>query len=149
MKESEFKFLGYRISKIHSEITNNFGKEKEIFSQSIKIEDRFDKKNNRFVEVIMNIDVKTKSKSFEFSVQIRGVFQASNEMPDNTFKNLAKYNAPAILLPFARALIASCTAQANIPAVVLPTINLSSISSDKIGKDTTKKSHQTIKRLKK
>jgi len=146
MKESEFKFLGYRISKIHSEITNNFGEEKEIFSQSINIKDRFDKKNNRFVEVTMNIDVKTKSKCFEFSVQIKGAFQASKEMPDNAFKNLAKCNAPAILLPFARALIASCTAQANIPAVVLPIINLSSISSDKISSAISRKKYTSSKR---
>jgi len=149
MKESEFKFLGYRISQVHNKIADNFGEEKEVFSHSINIENKFDKKNNRFVEVILNIDVKTKSKCFEFSVQIKGAFQASKEMPDNTFKNLAKYNAPAILLPFARALIASCTAQSNIPAVILPTINLSGISLDKIDKDTMKKRLKTPKQLKK
>lgn len=149
MQESQFNFLGYRISKFSCEISDNFGREKESFSQTIEVKDNFDKKDNRFVEVIMNLDVKTKSKTFLFFLEIKGAFKASEKMTDELFIKLSKHNAPVILFPFARALIASCTAQANIPAVVLPIINLSGISSDKIDKDKMKKKTKTIKRLKK
>ena len=149
MQKSQFSFLGYRISRFKCEIADTFSKEKETFSQMINIKDNFDKKDNRFVEVIMNVDVKTKSKTFLFSLEIKGAFKASEKMTDELFIKLSKHNAPAILFPFARALIASCTAQANIPAVVLPIINLSGVSPDKIDKDTMKKKTKTTKRLKK
>ena len=146
MQESQFNFLGYRISKFSCEISDNFGREKESFSQTIEVKDNFDKKDNRFVEVIMSLDVKTKSKTFLFSLEIKGAFKASKKMTDELFVKLSKYNAPAILFPFARALIASCTAQANIPAVVLPIINLSSISSDKISSAISRKKYTSSKR---
>ena len=146
MQKGQFTFLGYRMSKFNCKISDDFGREKEIFSQVIKIKNNFDKKDNRFVEVFMNIDVKTKSKNLLFSLEIKGAFKASEKMTDELFIKLSKHNAPAILFPFARALIASCTAQANIPAVVLPTINLSSISSDKISSAISRKKHTSSKR---
>jgi preprotein translocase subunit SecB len=123
MKESEFKFLGYRISFIECNIQDNFGKQPEKISQSINIENNFSIENSKFVEVVLNVEVKSESNNFSFKLKIKGGFQASNEMSDDLFKNLAKNNAPAILYPFARSIITSYTAQANIPPVILPTVN--------------------------
>ncbi len=46
-------------------------------------------------------------------------------MPDELFETLYKQNAPAILYPFARAIVTSYTSQMNIPAIILPTLNFS------------------------
>lgn len=123
MNESEFKFLGYRISRIECTIKDEFGKEPEKISQSINIENNFSTDNKRFVEVVLNINVKSESDNLFFFLKIKGGFQASEEMPDELFKTLSKYNGPAILFPFARSIITSYTAQANIPPVILPTVN--------------------------
>ncbi|MCC7430596.1 protein-export chaperone SecB [bacterium] len=45
-------------------------------------------------------------------------------MNDKLFEKMSNENAPAILLPFARAIITSFTAQANIPPIILPLLNL-------------------------
>jgi len=123
MNESDFKFLGYRISKIDCMIQDGFGKEPEKISQTIDIENNFSTENHRLVEVVLNINVKSESGNLTFFLIIKGGFQASNEMTDDLFKILSKQNAPAILFPFARSIITSYTAQANIPPVILPTVN--------------------------
>jgi preprotein translocase subunit SecB len=123
MQESEFRFLGYRISFIECNIQDDFGKQPEKISQSINIENNFTTENNKFVEVVLNIDVKSEANNFSFKLKIKGGFQASDEMPDELFKNLSKQNAPAILYPFARSIITSYTAQANIQPIILPTVN--------------------------
>lgn len=123
MQESEFRFLGYIISFIECNIQDDFGKQPEKISQSINIENNFTTENNKFVEVVLNIDVKSEANNFSFKLKIKGGFQASDEMPDELFKNLSKQNAPAILYPFARSIITSYTAQANIQPIILPTVN--------------------------
>ncbi len=123
MNESEFKFLGYRISKIDSAIDDDFGKEPEKISQTVSIENNFSSEHKRFVEVVLNITVKAESARLFFFIKIKGGFQASDEMSDELFHTLSKQNGPAILFPFARSIITSYTAQANIPPIILPTIN--------------------------
>ena len=44
-------------------------------------------------------------------------------MNDDLFSTMANQNAPAILYPFARAIMASYTAKASIAPILLPTVN--------------------------
>lgn len=123
MKESEFRFLGYRISEIRFTVGDNFAKVREAIKQNIDIENNFSEKDNRFVEVVLNITVESESKSILFFLKIKGAFKAAETMDEKIFKTLAQQNGPAILFPFARSIITSYTAQANIPPIILPTIN--------------------------
>jgi preprotein translocase subunit SecB len=122
MKNSEFRFLGYRISKIECNISDTFGSEKENIKQEINIENNFNE-NKFFVEVVLNITIKSDSDNFYFFLKIKGGFQAETGMNEDQFKILSAQNAPAILFPFARAIITNYTAQANIPPIILPTVN--------------------------
>lgn len=125
MEESKFKFLGYRISKIECNIDDAFraGGEPETIRQEINIENNFNEERVRFVEVVLNITVKADSENFYFFLRIKGGFQAEEDMPDELFHTLSKQNGPAILFPFARSIITSYTAQANIQPIILPTVN--------------------------
>ncbi len=123
MAESNFKFLGYRISDIHCEIKDNFNTTTNRFNQTINIQQNYDENNNRFVEVILDINIISEDNTFNFFIKIKGGFQGDNDMSDKLFKTLSEQNGPAILFPFARAIITSYTAQANIPPIILPTIN--------------------------
>lgn len=127
IQNSDFKFLGYRISKIECNIEDNFGVIQEKINQKIDLINNFNPNNKKFVEVILNITVKTESNSFRFFLQIKGVFEANSNMSDELFKILSQKNAPAILFPFARSIITSYTAQANIPPIILPTLNFSNL----------------------
>ena len=122
--ESEFKFLGYRVTKIALDIKNEFFVQHESkFNTAIDIQQNFVEQNNRFVEVVLNIKVTDEQGNFDFILLVRGGFEASKEMPDELFRALATVNAPAILYPFARAIVTTYTAQANIPPIFLPAVN--------------------------
>lgn len=127
IKESEFKFLGYRISIIQCEIDDKFDTLKSKFSHSINIHQFRDKNNDRFVEIALDIEIKEEENTFHFFMRIKGGFQADNDMPQELFEIMATQNAPAILFPFARAIITTYTAQANIPPIILPSINFARI----------------------
>lgn len=125
MQESDFQFLGYRISTIDCNIQDTFGVQPEKFQQSIDIGNNFFEKDKRRVEVILKINVNSESKLFSFGITIKGMFKANEDMTDELFQKLSKENGPAILYPFARGIIASYTAQANILPIVLPLMNFS------------------------
>lgn len=123
MTESDFKFLGYKISRIDFELKDTFGKVQEIIKPGIEVIQNYNPEDPRFVEVVLQIKVKFESDSAYFNITIKGGFQASKEMSDELFTTMANQNAPAILYPFARAIMASYTAQASIPPILLPTVN--------------------------
>lgn len=131
MEESKFRFLGYRISKIECIIEDNFDIKKNIFDQSIQVQIKYDKDDDCFVEVVLNIDVKSSDKAFSFFMIIKGGFKREKDMPTELFYVMARQNAPAILFPFARAIITSYTAQANIPPVILPLVNFTGQNQEK------------------
>ena len=55
MEESKFRFLGYRISKIECTIQDNFNLKDNVLHHSIEIQNNFNKENEKFVEVVLNI----------------------------------------------------------------------------------------------
>ena len=121
---SDFKFLGYVVSKVEFELKNEFFTQNDFkYDQAIDIQQNFNAENNRFVEVLLNIKIANEKESFNFLLSIRGGFEANKEMPEELFRSLYTVNAPAILYPFARAIITTYTAQANIPPIILPAVN--------------------------
>lgn len=123
MEKSNFKFLGYRVSKVECAIEDNYGQTGEKLSQDIEIVNNLSEHDKRFVEIVFNLSLKTESESFKFFIQIKGGFQADPEMDEELFKILYLQNAPAILYPFARSIVTTYTAQANIPPIILPSMN--------------------------
>lgn len=126
MKESDFRFLGYHIAEIHFNLEDEYFSEgKGTIDPKIEIVRKFQPDKNRFVQVILKIILETKNKSFLFRLVIKGSFQANENMSDSLFERMSLQNAPAILYPFARSIITSYTAQANIKPIILPSVNFS------------------------
>lgn len=125
MKESDFKFINYKITRIEFNIEDDFSNEQKEFIQEINIENNFSNENARFVEVVLNISLKTDNDSFYFFLQIKGAFLAADNMNEDLFKKISEQNGPAILYPFARSIITNYTALANISPIILPTMNFS------------------------
>ena len=72
------------------------------------------------------------------SVQCKGIFQFENV---NSFEAIPDYfypNATAILFPYVRAYVSLVTTQANVPGIIMPTLNLSSLETE-LKKNTTQK----------
>jgi preprotein translocase subunit SecB len=124
LEESKFKFLGYRISRVDLNINDDY-EPKENKKIDINTKYLIDKNNSNMVVVIMEVLVETNKKDFKLYIQIKGFFQKDSNMDDNLFTKLYTQNAPAILFPFVRAIVSTYTAQANIPPILLPSINFS------------------------
>ena len=126
IENSTFKFLGYKIPEINMKIEDSFGiSGSENINNNIEIRYSINPEEPRFVEVSMLISLKSKSGNFKMDFEIKGGFLGDKEMPESHFKNLYTKNAPAILYPYARSLVSSYMALANIPPFILPLINLS------------------------
>lgn len=133
MAESAFQFIGYRISKIKCEIDDDFNPKDLKISQSIDIQQNYEKERARFVEVIMDVSIKDEDNSFAFFIRMKGGFLGTEDIPQDVFEKFSTVNAPAIMYPFIRSIITNYTAQANIPPVILPTINFASKIKEEIG----------------
>jgi preprotein translocase subunit SecB len=114
--------LGYRISEIRCNIEDSFHPQNENynFHNNVAVFNNLSKSEPRFVEAGLNIQISTEPAGLLFSIIIKGGFRADEDMDDKTFKTLCEQNAPAILLPIARGILLSYTAQANIPPISLP-----------------------------
>jgi preprotein translocase subunit SecB len=120
-----FRFLGYRVPETILEIGDSaFTAHPNKFDISIDVQQNFHRENTRFVEVVLRIRVRSEDEGLKLSLTIKGGFQAEREMSNELFEDLASTNAPAILLPYARAIITNTTVQAGIPPVILPLVNL-------------------------
>jgi preprotein translocase subunit SecB len=126
MAESTFQFIGYRISKIQCEINDNFNPKDLKISQSIDIQQNYDKEKSQFVEVIMNVSLNDEEGLFNFLITMKGGFLGSEDIPKDIFEKFSTINAPAIMYPYIRSIITNYTAQANIPPIILPTVNFAS-----------------------
>lgn len=124
MEQSGFKFLGFRVPEFSMEVKDPY-----LLGQSIKndlsvnVQNNFSKENNRFVEVYLGIKIINSEGYLKINFTIKGGFLADSEMSEEVFKQMYSINAPAILFPYARAIISSITSQAGIPQVILPLMN--------------------------
>src|SRR5690554_5478868 len=63
-----------------------------------------------------------------FSIECHGLFLFENEITIETIPDFFYMNAIAILFPYVRAYLSLVTSQANIRPLILPTLNLSTLS---------------------
>ncbi|MCX6141954.1 MAG: protein-export chaperone SecB [Ignavibacteriales bacterium] len=110
-------------------IKNDFyGKPFPALKHTLSVKQNLASENNRFVEVVLEIGVRDEAETLSLQLEIKGGFEGNKEMSDEAFKGMYLVNAPAILFPFARAIITTYTAQANIPPIVLPAVNFAPLA---------------------
>ena len=124
MIESSFRFLNYRVTKIEMNIDDNFGKTPDGLKPIINSSFGISEENPKLAEIILDININSDSSLFAFFVQVKGVFEANDEMTEDMFIKMCKVNAPAVLLPYARSIITNYTALCNIKPIILPLFNL-------------------------
>lgn len=127
MQQAAFSIVNYQFDKVSIDL------EKQI---SEEIDLGFDTKgvyNNELksFELIFIVHVINNKNDQPFiSIQCKGMFKFSNinsfdEIPDFFYRN-----SIAILFPYVRAYLSLITTQANIPGIILPTMNLSSLEGE-------------------
>lgn len=80
------------------------------------------------IQLILFENAEANNDPFEMKVVMEGIFSKANE---NTDLEAFVPNGLAILFPYIRAIVSTYTASANIPPLILPTININSIINDK------------------
>ena len=123
---SVLRFEKYLVKSISFEINENYEKE----DKKLKLDFDFDAKtdvkdNNLVVELGVNIfeNAKEKKYPFEMMIVLKGFF--SIEGKENSVNiSVFEKNAIAILFPYLRAIVSTYTANANVPPVLLPAMNI-------------------------
>ncbi len=98
------------------EINLNFG-----FDSEVSIAETLDKAIIILTcKIFEDEDIVQESLPFSLKITMRGLFECDSNVNIETFQ----MNAMAIVLPYLRAQITNLTAQAGIPPVILPPINV-------------------------
>ena len=135
MQKAAFSIINYQFDKVNIDLTNH--KSREV-SLSFDTQGVFIKENSTY-ELIFSVKATTKDEVSPFvAVQCKGIFKFENvfiieEIPDFFYRN-----SIAILFPYVRAYVSLITTQANVPGIILPTLNLSNLEEG-LRKNTTQK----------
>lgn len=129
---AKLNFIGHRITDIMLHIADQFQQSgPENFDQTVDVKNNIDTAQKR-IEVTIACKVSARSGNFNVSVTIKGLFQGDLDIDEQLLTKFANQNAPAILFPFARATVASLTAQANVPVIYLATVNFAEAAPQKL-----------------
>lgn len=123
--QNQIKLLGYTLKKANWNLISNLENDEisREFDINILFENRLRPDNNGFITEF-NLNLLNKSKSLEISLIFEFTFETDNII-DELFldSNFCKINAPAISFPMIRAFVTTISANAGIPAIILPSIN--------------------------
>jgi preprotein translocase subunit SecB len=123
--QNQIKLLGYILKKANWNLISDLGHDETSrdFDMSIFFENTLRQENNGFITEF-NLILLNKSKSLEISLLFEFTFETEIAI-DAAFleSNFCKINAPAISFPMIRAFVTTISANAGIPAIILPSIN--------------------------
>lgn len=123
--KAAFSIENYFFDKVNIDLTKKLSKD---LSLSFNTEGLF-KGNDAIYELIFTLNVHSdKSKAPFITIQCRGIFKFHEAITFDSIPTFFYSNSIAILFPYVRAYVSMVTTQANIPGVILPTLNLSSLS---------------------
>lgn len=131
--KSNLKFINYYVNNV--EFYNN-----ELFEEgTIEIDMKMNKdikyldddENTVLVTVNAKIFEGAEKNNYPFTmnISITGIFQIE-DITDEHSKELAEVNSIAILFPYLRSLVSTYTANANVPPLILPPINVLKLVGD-------------------
>ena len=129
MEQASFKFKDYKIVEFGFNSSNIIGDDIALKIDPVGI---FNKSDKMF-SLTFNFYAFNKSDSSErnfVNCKMTATFQFSDDVIE--LENIATYfyaNSIAIVFPYLRAFISSLTIQANLKPMILPTMNLTSLSN--------------------
>jgi preprotein translocase subunit SecB len=137
MQKASFSIEKYVFDKVNIDLNNNTSKDisLDFDTNGVYINEKSEFELTFSVKAFN--EEKTINNPFLF-IQCIGIFKFHNinsfdEIPDFFYRNCI-----AILFPYLRAYVSLVTTQANIPGIILPTLNLSSLESELRNKTTRK-----------
>ncbi|MDP3441814.1 MAG: protein-export chaperone SecB [Ignavibacteria bacterium] len=136
MQNAAFSIVNYQFDKVNIDLANHSCKE---LSLSFDTNGLYVNENSTYeLTFLVNVFNQEEKINPFISVRCKGTFKFDNvskleEVPDFFYRN-----SVAILFPYVRAYVSLVTTQANVPGIILPTLNLSDLE-DTLRKNTTQK----------
>ena len=130
--KSSLTFKNYRVKYVEFKLNERY-EYKGVVDIDLKINRNIEitepgKKGKVEIETTISEDSEKNNYPFYMKVVVEGDFLGGEEAIDNEmFEKLLNYNAVSILFPYVRSIISTYTAQANVPPLILPPINVTRI----------------------
>jgi preprotein translocase subunit SecB len=135
MQPAAFSLENYQFDKVNIDLENHKSKELNL---SFDTKGIFNKKTKKF-ELIFKAAIKQSENDSPFvEIRCKGLFNFENVTKINDIPDFFYRNSIAILFPYVRTYLSLVTTQANVPGIILPTLNLSGLESE-LRRNTTQK----------
>lgn len=135
MQKAAFSIINYQFDRVQIDLNNHKSKDLAL---AFETKGLYDNENSTFeLQFVVNVSNKVAENPF-VEISCKGNFKFENvssfeEIPDFFYRN-----SIAILFPYVRAYLSLVTTQANVPGIILPTLNLSNLETELKSKTTTK-----------
>jgi len=133
MQKAAFSIINYQFDKVFIDLSNHHSKD---LSLSFDTSGTYFNENQNF-ELKFVVKVAQNAEENPFAeISCKGMFKFENI---ESFENIPEFfyrNSIAILFPYVRAYLSLVTTQANVPGIILPTLNLSNLEAE-LKKNTT------------
>lgn len=133
MQKAAFSIINYQFDKVSIDLSNHNNKDLSLSFDTSGI--YFNENQNFELRFIVKVAQNADEKPFA-EISCKGTFKFENI---ESFENIPEFfyrNSIAILFPYVRAYLSLVTTQANVPGIILPTLNLSNLEAD-LKKNTT------------
>jgi len=135
MHAAAFSLEKYQFDKVNIDLENHKSKDLNL---SFNTKGVFNIKSKKF-ELIFTVAIKQSESDRPFvEIRCRGLFTFENVTKFDDVPDFFYRNSIAILFPYVRSYLSIVTTQANVPGIILPTLNLSGLESD-LRKNTIEK----------
>ena len=125
MKKSVFQFTDPHIVNLEFRINEDFEEEQfEGFGIESEVSNAIIEENREaFVRLCLFIGQRDASTPFSCNIEMVGKFKVEEDISPEFFQNLLDANAPALLMSYARPIVALITAQAGFPSFNIPFVD--------------------------
>jgi preprotein translocase subunit SecB len=133
MQKAAFSIINYQFDKVSIDLNNHNSKDLSLSFDTSGI--YFNENQNFELRFVVKVAQNTNENPFA-EISCKGTFKFENI---DSFDNIPEFfyrNSIAILFPYVRAYLSLVTTQANVPGIILPTLNLSNLESE-LKKNTT------------
>jgi preprotein translocase subunit SecB len=133
MQKAAFSIINYQFDKVSIDLNNHNSKDLSLSFDTSGI--YFNENQNFELRFVVKVAQNTDENPFAV-ISCKGTFKFENI---DSFDNIPEFfyrNSIAILFPYVRAYLSLVTTQANVPGIILPTLNLSNLESE-LKKNTT------------
>lgn len=135
MQKAAFSIINYQFDRVQIDLNNHKSKDLEL---AFETKGLYDNENSTFeLQFVVNIFNKVAENPF-VEIRCKGIFKFENVLSFGEIPDFFYRNCIAILFPYVRAYISLVTTQANVPGIILPTLNLSNLETKLKNNTTTK-----------